>query len=307
MQHEVVKLNTLISKNSGFKDDLESNNELMETEFLRRLKDEELESIQVQTRVEELIDERARIEQDVVDAEREILEWEKRIQLAQEMKESLMGDEDSNELAAMKKEIHRMRLRLDQLSRQREVLITSMERSVDRRGDIHTKSQAASKTKGSANHNMVKKEIIDLQKRIKRSTKDADHAEANVDAAAEEIETLQSYVEQERAEVQHFEDELQDLSVELDVKSRERTQNRDRIMEDQYLYKHLSAAKEKKKTYKKSAEQYDTDIAGHYNTLKDLNNVAAYVAEEQPVAAQALGAVQASIEHKLESQPRSKA
>jgi len=307
MQHEVVKLNTLISKNSGFKDDLESNNELMETEFLRRLKDEELESIQVQTRVEELIDERARIEQDVVDAEREILEWEKRIQLAQEMKESLMGDEDSNELAAMKKEIHRMRLRLDQLSRQREVLITSMERSVDRRGDIHTKSQAASKTKGSANHNMVKREIIDLQKRIKRSCKDADHAEANVDSCCEEIETLRSYVEQERAEVQHFEDELQDLSVERDVKSRERTQNRDRIMEDQYLYKHLSAAKEKKKTYKKSAEQYDTDIAGHYNTLKDLNNVAAYVAEEQPVAAQALGAVQASIEHKLESQPRSKA
>ena len=78
-------------------------------------------------------------------------------------------------------------------------------------------------------------------------------------------------------------------------------------MEDQYLYKHLSAAKEKKKAYKKSAEQYDTEIAGHYNTLKDLNNVAAYVAEEQPVAAQALGAVQASIEHKLESQPRSKA
>ena len=43
--------------------------------------------------------------------------------------------------------------------------------------------------------------------------------------------------------------------MDLDSKIRQRDSNRDKIMEDQYLVKHLTEAKEKKKVYKKSASQ----------------------------------------------------
>lgn len=81
MQHELLKLNSLISRNRGVQEDLQQTNVLMQNEFTRKLKDEERETIHLQRQIEDLHDERERLLNAVIEAERQLLLWEKKIQL----------------------------------------------------------------------------------------------------------------------------------------------------------------------------------------------------------------------------------
>eukprot|EP00041_Stephanoeca_diplocostata_P038051 m.1472829 g.1472829 ORF g.1472829 m.1472829 type:complete len:924 (+) comp25150_c0_seq1:62-2833(+) len=283
LQNDITKLNTLINKNADAKEKLASVNETMELDFLAQLKSEELESIQLQSSIEEITAEKARLNQGVVDSEREILQWEKKIQLAQEMKATLAGDDESgNEVAAMKKEIHRMELRLTQLARQKEVLIQAMEQSVERRGDIHTKATASSKTKGAATQEKLKKQIVDLRKRVRQTQKDADGAEkAAVDTEREADETATA-TKQLQADHEMITDHVTDLTADVAAKRTQRQLNLERITYHQQLHKHITNALVKKKVFKKSAEQYEEELREQLNTLQNLNNVAEYVMEHNP-------------------------
>ena len=52
---------------------------------------------------------------EVVEAERQILLWERKIQLEKEMQEEVDPEYGANEIGQMRKEIHRMELMYDQL------------------------------------------------------------------------------------------------------------------------------------------------------------------------------------------------
>jgi coiled-coil domain-containing protein 40 len=74
-----------------------------------------------------------------VEAERQILLWKRKTQLEQEMQEALDPTIGQTEIVAMRKEIHRMKLRYDQLRKKQEELIKDMERSVFKRETIQLK------------------------------------------------------------------------------------------------------------------------------------------------------------------------
>ena len=76
-----MKLNALIARNRGVQEDLQSTNVLMQNEFTRQLKAEERETVQLQTQIEDLHNERERLLNAVIEAERQLLLWEKKIQL----------------------------------------------------------------------------------------------------------------------------------------------------------------------------------------------------------------------------------
>ena len=81
LQQELLKLNALIARNRGVQEDLQSTNVLMQNEFTRQLKAEERETVQLQTQIEDLHNERERLLNAVIEAERQLLLWEKKIQL----------------------------------------------------------------------------------------------------------------------------------------------------------------------------------------------------------------------------------
>jgi chromosome segregation ATPase len=283
MQNDIVKLNGLINKNAKVVTSLESGTELMEVDFLRMLKDEELESIRLQETIDDTSQLRTRMDQDLVESEREILLWEKRIQLAEEMKATLKGDDESgSELAAMKAEIHRMDLRSAQLARQKEVLIQEMEKSVERRGDIQVKAKASLNSKNNASVSKLKKQIVDLRKRVKQSHKDAEVAEDNMAIADEQIEELRLINESARRELQDTLDAVEDLKRDIAKQRRQRNVNLDEITRDQQLYRHLLNVQTKKKVFKKTSEAYDAAIQTQIDTLEKLNNVTGYIQQNLP-------------------------
>ena len=58
--------------------------------------------------------------------------WEKKIQLTQETREAIDYEVGEGDIKIMKCEIHRMEVRYQQLLRQQEILVQSMEKSVSR-------------------------------------------------------------------------------------------------------------------------------------------------------------------------------
>ena len=300
LQRDVVKLDTLISENRGVQTDLANSNVLMETEFLRKLKDEELVSIKTQTTVEEVIDEKKRMLDDVVDAERQVLQWEKKIQLAEEIKAAIVDPDGEGETAAMKKEIHRMELRLVQLNRQRELLIQEMERAVERRGDINMRQKVASRSKDKSTRTAVQAKLRDLQSKIKQGTRDANAAEAEVQTMVQEAEMTSVAVQEREVALQEMDDALQDLSRVYEGKRATRDAGGSEIVYYQQLYKHISSIRDKGKVVKKTPEQYSKDIADKSKTLMSLNNITEYLAENNPQLRSSLAPIQQVIGLRLQ-------
>merc|ERR1719201_1784481 len=82
---------------------------------------------------------------EILEAERQVMLWERKITLEKEMQEALDPSVGQVESTAMKKEIHRMELRLDQLKRRQEQMIMEMERAVHKRDAISLKYEPKAK------------------------------------------------------------------------------------------------------------------------------------------------------------------
>jgi coiled-coil domain-containing protein 40 len=92
----------------------------IENEFKQKLKELENESIKLENSIATLKEEKADILAEIVEAERQILLWERKIQLEKEMQDALDPNIGQSEIVAMKKEIHRMELRYEQLRKKQE-------------------------------------------------------------------------------------------------------------------------------------------------------------------------------------------
>uniref|UniRef100_H2YI71 Coiled-coil domain-containing protein 40 n=1 Tax=Ciona savignyi TaxID=51511 RepID=H2YI71_CIOSA len=168
MQNAMTKLNTLLNKEKGVQESLEQGNILTENEFIQELKEAELASIQMQTKLEGLQEEKERLLNSLIEAERQIMLWEKKTQLAKETRSAVDSEVGQGEMRAMKAEIHRMQVRYTQLMKQQDQMMREMEQVVSRRETIVTRGEAQSKidrktpTKGT-----FQKKLLEIKKRTK--------------------------------------------------------------------------------------------------------------------------------------------
>ncbi len=73
---------------------------------------------------------------DVIESERLLMLWEKKIQLAKETAEALNPNIGAAETKAIFKETQRLKGQLTQMRKQQEVLIIELERAVSRRESV---------------------------------------------------------------------------------------------------------------------------------------------------------------------------
>ncbi len=139
LDFEMNKLNDLYYKNTAQQTKLTNDNFNIENEFKQKLKELENESIKLENQIATLKEEKADILAEIVEAERQILLWERKIQLEKEMQDALDPNIGQSEIVAMKKEIHRMELRYEQLRKKQEQMIKDMERAVFKRETIQLK------------------------------------------------------------------------------------------------------------------------------------------------------------------------
>merc|ERR1711990_1150101 len=148
--------NELQSKHTGQHSELVDKNYALETEFVQELKEMEVESVRLEQHIADAKMQKKAIVDEIVEAERQIMLWEKKIQLEKETQQALDPEVGQAESRSMEKEIHRMKLRLETLQRDQERMIKEMERAIYKREAISLRYRGQKSSDLTA-HSLVKK------------------------------------------------------------------------------------------------------------------------------------------------------
>merc|ERR1711998_699468 len=131
----------------------------MEMEFKAELKELETESVTLETKIHEVKEAKSVLLEEIVETERQLMLWEKKIQLERETQDALDPEVGMAEARSMEKEIHRMKLRFSTLKREQERMIKEMELAIDKRETIAVRNRGRKKTgytKSSMNARVAK-------------------------------------------------------------------------------------------------------------------------------------------------------
>ena len=95
--------------------------------------------------------------------------WEKRVQIAKEMKQTVDSETGQGEIKEMKFEIHRMKVRHSDLMKQQEKLMRDMEATVLRRDSIATRGDYMQKQPHVVTQGKLQRDIAEAQKKIRET------------------------------------------------------------------------------------------------------------------------------------------
>jgi len=115
--NEMNKLNALLKSHKTSKVKLEQDNYNIEKEFGQRLKDLEIETTSLEAKAQDLKEEKADLLTQIVEAERQILLWERKIELEKKMQQEIKPDFEKGSIQKMKEDIHSMKLKYEDLKR----------------------------------------------------------------------------------------------------------------------------------------------------------------------------------------------
>uniref|UniRef100_A0A8C0H6P9 Coiled-coil domain 40 molecular ruler complex subunit n=1 Tax=Chelonoidis abingdonii TaxID=106734 RepID=A0A8C0H6P9_CHEAB len=300
MANDLMKLNMLINKNSHNSEELQHGNTIMENEFVRSLKAAERESIEMQEKLDRLHEEKERLLNSLVEAEHQIMLWEKKIQLAKEMRAAVDSETGQGEIRAMRTEIHRMQVRYSQLTKQQEKMIRDMEAAVSRRETIMIRGEGQSKmdkkhfTKSDFHH-----KTQELRKKIKETQK--------VSRTITELENTQKSLSISLLEKQQ---QLSSLQAEADVLDAdiERLQDKKRwnlseIVAYQNRRKHLQAVKDGKYTpLCRTQQALQKEQQQQQDRLHTINVIIHQIQQEYPQYQRVLCWLSQALDSRLGSQ-----
>ncbi|NXG20776.1 CCD40 protein, partial [Grallaria varia] len=247
MSNDLVKLNVLIKKNNSSFEELKHANMITENEFVHSLKAAEKKSMEMQERYSQLTEEKERLLNSIVEAEHQILLWEKKIQLAKEMKEATGYGSEQGEIQAMKAEIRRMQVRYGQLLKQQEKAVRDMEASVSRRETIAIRGEVQNKAD--------KKHIAknDLHQRKQELRKKIREAQENIFSSNQAIldlkntqECLTATFSEKKQELCRLQAKADSLDLDMECLQNEKRWNLLELVAHQAHQKHLQALREGK-------------------------------------------------------------
>nr|XP_061791914.1 coiled-coil domain-containing protein 40-like [Nerophis lumbriciformis] len=173
LQRDLLKLNTLLSKNAQLQHALEQENAFIEADFIHKLKEAERESIEMEVKLEKTQGEKEKLLNSLLESERQIMLWEKKTHL---MKETLsVVGEGHSDIQIMKDDIHRRERQLNQLMKQQEQLVKDSVAAVEKRGNIIERHNARARsnikhiTKGELNlmNDGLRRKLKETQKMVK--------------------------------------------------------------------------------------------------------------------------------------------
>ncbi|XP_008576800.1 PREDICTED: coiled-coil domain-containing protein 40 [Galeopterus variegatus] len=245
LDNDLRKLNVLMSKNRCSSEQLQQDNLVTENEFVRSLKASERETMEMQERLDQLTEDKAAILSNLVEAEHQIMLWEKKIQLAKEMRYSVDSETGQTEIRAMKAEIHRMKIKHGQLLKQQEKMIRDMELAVSRRETIVAQAEGQGKTNKKV---LTRTGFHQKQTELRRKIRDTHQATEECTKTVLELEETQKLLsnslleKQEKLSVMQSDSDV--LEADLERLVALKRQNLSEIVALQTRLKHLQAVKE---------------------------------------------------------------
>mgnify|MGYP002803838012 FL=1 len=240
LRFDMDRMNGAVVKNESRSDEISNSNQMMETEFVQKLKEIESRCLDMERNVDMLRLEKDQMNQDILESERQVLLWERKITLEKEMQAALDPNVGQADAAAMKKEIHRMELRLEQLKRRQEQMIVEMERAIHKRDTIALKLEPkAKKSKQAANTANVKCQLQSLRNNLKLCTQANAEAEQKITERQQDLQELQQTIEQAVQDYGNLERANEALRGEVQVGHIEKQRNLASILKLQRAAKRM--------------------------------------------------------------------
>ncbi|KAG6597810.1 Coiled-coil domain-containing protein 40 [Phytophthora cinnamomi] len=167
------RLNDLIARQGSRHDELLNSNHSLELEFASELRELEATSVAMEARAATLRQEKQDLLDRVVEVERQLMLWEKKIQLEKETQAALDPEVGQAEARSMEKEIHRMRLRLEALQRSQEQMLQDMEQAVHKRDLIALRGRSKKEQEAELTFAALTAKVSTLQNQLRKSERDA--------------------------------------------------------------------------------------------------------------------------------------
>ncbi|KAJ1129046.1 hypothetical protein NDU88_007417 [Pleurodeles waltl] len=301
LSNDLVKLNMLLNKNISAKEQLEQNNLLMESDFMRALRDAEKESIQMQQKLDSLQEEKERILNSLVEAEHQIMLWEKKIQLAKEMRYAVDSEAGQGEIRAMRGEVHRMQVRYGQLLKQQEKMIRDMEAVVARRETIVVRAQnQGKKDKKQLTASNFHLKMQELRKKIKEVHKNAEECDGTIRELQDSQKSLCDAIQEKQLRSASLQSNSDAMDTECERLQEKKRQNLLEIIAHQTRQKHLQAVKEGKYTPLCRSEQgLDCEQQKQESRMHNISTIVHQIQQEYPQFQGALRKVSLALEARL--------
>ncbi|NXA43468.1 CCD40 protein, partial [Eudromia elegans] len=304
MSNDLIKLNMLINKNSNSFEELHYGNIITENEFVRSLKAAEKESIEMQEKHSHLTEEKERLLNSLVEAEHQIMLWEKKIQLAKEMRSAVDSETGQGEIRAMRTEIHRMQVRYGQLMKQQEKMICDMEASVSRRETIAIRGEGQNKMdKKHVTKSDFHRKQQELRKRISETQKNAQDCHKTVLELESAQASLNATCMKKQQEVCALQAESDGLDLDIACLQERKRWNLLEIVAYQTRQKHLQALKEGKYTpLCRTEEAWRNEQQKLQDRLLAVSVIVQQIQKEHPQHQRTLQGLSQHLESRLGSQ-----
>ncbi|XP_073444175.1 coiled-coil domain-containing protein 40 isoform X1 [Dendrobates tinctorius] len=247
LKNDMLRLNMLLSKKATSKEHLLQHNHLMESEFMRSLREAEKESIEMQENLDNVQEEKERLLHSLVETEHQIMLWEKKIQLAKEMRNAVDSETGQGEIKAMKAEIHRMQVRYAQLIKQQEKMIRDMEAVVSRRETIMMRGKTQTeKDKKHLTANDFHGKLHELRKKIKEILMNTDECSSTISDLEDTQKTITAAISEKQHHISTLRLDASSMENDIEQLQEKKRQNLSQIVALQTRAKRLQAVKDGK-------------------------------------------------------------
>ena len=208
-EYEMVKFGKLLGKNMSNNQTLKHQIFDVDIKFKEKLTSMENESMKLEMEIEVLREEKADTLAQIIETERQIHLWERKIELQEQMQKIIKPESGLKEIDEMKIFIHKQKLVYKKLQADQEKVIKNMERCVQRRNFIKVRYPIDEFGTGNVKVKVSKtkeiNELMDQVNHIKRKKKDytdkISSTKQNMEIMNKEINDLdeESYDKQNKA------------------------------------------------------------------------------------------------------------
>jgi len=218
MHNDLSRLNANIARNSELQETLANDNFNLENNVMGELRELEEQALRMESSIEQEKANKKDVLAQMMEVERQIMLWERKIQLQKEMLEALDPNVGDDVIVAMQKEIHRMELRYSELMRLQEKLIQEMERGISKRGIIGIKGKASqSKTTTEMTEQQLSKACTDLKRSIRETERESHAAEQRMQELESVHHELMERIEDSMHETREIQSREEEIKVGLDA------------------------------------------------------------------------------------------
>ena len=250
LHSDMSRLNELVGRNSKEHDELKNENFVVEQEFIQELRELEKEAVDMESKIATTKSAKSQILDEIVEAERQIMLWEKKIQLEKETQVTLDPTSSANEAKGMEREINSMRHRLNALKREQELMIKEMERAIHKREDIAVKHRNGVKEIAPGNEVLtkagMKKKVSLLKKSFRQVSRETQQYTVAANERQQQLGMLTVELEKSTRDYSGLEQAANQLQESINSKLYEKQRQQallDRKQRDIQKYLDLEAGK----------------------------------------------------------------